>query len=99
MKTVTVDNGKEFAAHEQVSTKLACPVYFARPYHSWERGSNENTNGLIRKYFPKGTDFAQAGEERIQEVEDKLNLRPRKPLGYRAPIKVLEQPLPRQSAA
>lgn len=97
--SITVDNGKEFAAHEQVSAKLACPVYFARPYHSWERGSNENTNGLIREYFPKGTDFAQVSEERIQEIEDKLNLRPRKRLGYRAPIEVLEQSLQRRRAA
>ncbi|OOC11519.1 IS30 family transposase, partial [Thioalkalivibrio halophilus] len=87
------------AAHEQVSAKLACPVYFARPYHSWERGSNENTNGLIREYFPKGTDFAHVSEERIQEIEDKLNLRPRKRLGYRAPIEVLEQSLSRRRAA
>lgn len=56
VKSIAVDNGKAFAAHEQVSATLACPVYFARAYHSWERGSNENPNGLIREHFPKGTD-------------------------------------------
>ena len=99
VKSITFDNGKEFAAHEQVAAKLECPVYFARPYHSWERGTNENTNGLIREYFPKGTDFAQVSEEQIQEVEDRLNLRPRKRLGYRAPIEVLMSSLQRQRAA
>ncbi|MBK1693086.1 IS30 family transposase [Ectothiorhodospira mobilis] len=99
VKSIIFDNGKEFAAHEQVTAKLECPVYFARPYHSWERGTNENTNGLIREYFPKGTDFAQVSEEQIQEVEDRLNLRPRKRLGYRAPIEVLVGSLQRQRAA
>ena len=63
-------------------------VYVARPYHSWERGANENMNGLIRQYFPKGTDFDQVTDEEIAEVERKLNLRPKKCLSYRAPLEV-----------
>lgn len=89
VKTVTFDNGKEFSYHDRVATALSCKVYFARPYHSWERGTNENTNGLIRQYFPKGTNFDEVTEEDIQAVENKLNLRPRKRLKYRAPIEVL----------
>ena len=89
VKTVTFDNGKEFAYHERVSKALFCKVYFARPYHSWERGTNENTNGLIRQYFPKGTNFDGVTEKEIQAVEDKLNLRPRKRLKYQAPIDVI----------
>jgi len=88
VKTITFDNGKEFAYHGQIAEALKCDVYFARPYHSWERGTNENTNGLIRQYFPKGSDFDQATDEEIAEVERKLNMRPRKRLGYQAPIEV-----------
>ena len=86
VKTITLDNGKEFAAHEQFAEALACKVYFARPYHSWERGTNENTNGLIRQYFPKGTDFDSVTDEEIEAVEWKLNKRPRKRLLYKAPL-------------
>jgi len=96
--TITFDNGKEFAYHRQVAEALNCEVYFARPYHSWERGTNENMNGLIRQYFPKGTDFDQVTDEEIAAVERKLNLRPRKRLGYRAPIEVFCDGL-RQNAA
>ena len=88
VKTITFDNGKEFAYHARIAEALDCKVYFARPYHSWERGANENMNGLIRQYFPKGTDFDQVTDEEIAEVERKLNLRPRKCLGYQAPIEV-----------
>jgi len=89
VRTITFDNGKEFARHERVAEQLSCKVYFARPYHSWERGTNENTNGLIRQYFPKGTDFDEVSEDEIQAVEDKLNIRPRKRLNYQTPIEVL----------
>ena len=89
--TVTVDNGKEFAHHKAVTEETSCPVYFARPYHSWERGANENVNGLIRQYFPKGTNFDLITEEQIKEVQDRLNLRPRKRLGFKAPIEFVEQ--------
>ena len=88
VKTITFDNGKEFAYHSRVAEALDCKVYFARPYHSWERGANENMNGLIRQYFPKGIDFDQVADEEIAEVERKLNLRPRKCLRYQAPIEV-----------
>ena len=88
VKTLTFDNGKEFAYHRQIAKALACEVYFARPYHSWERGTNENMNGLIWQYFPKGTDFDQVTDDEIAAVERKLNMRPRKRLGYRAPIEV-----------
>ena len=88
VETITFDNGKEFAYHARVAEALDCKVYFARPYHSWERGANENMNGLIRQYFPKGTNFDQVTDEEIAEVERKLNMRPRKCLGYQAPIEV-----------
>ena len=87
-KSLTVDNGGENAGHQQITEILGLVVYFAHPYHSWERGTNENTNGLIRYYFPKGTDFATIPDERIKEVEEKLNTRPRKRLGYKTPQEV-----------
>jgi len=83
--SVTTDNGKEFAQHEKVSEMLDTKFYFAQPYHSWERGLNENTNGLVRQYFPKGCDFTKLTQEQVLEVENKLNNRPRKTLGYRTP--------------
>jgi len=83
--TVTLDNGKEFAQHERIAEKLGLDVYFAHPYSSWERGINENTNGLLRRYFPKGTDFMALGEEEIQAAVYKLNHRPRKTRGYKTP--------------
>jgi IS30 family transposase len=89
--TVTLDNGREFSHHEQLSAALGCKIYFARPYHSWERGANENVNGLIRQYFPKGTNFNEVTEEQIQAVEQAINLRPRKRLGYKAPIEFIDQ--------
>ena len=91
IKTITADNGKEFAGHEKVAEYLGIDYYFAHPYHSWERGSNENLNGLIRQYFPKGSDFSMISEERIKEVEFKLNTRPRKRFGYENPIFVMNQ--------
>jgi len=83
--TITTDNGKEFALHEEIGKNLECGVYFAHPYSSWERGLNENTNGLVRQYFPKRTDFQFVTENDIILVEDKLNARPRKTLGYQTP--------------
>lgn len=82
LHTITADNGKEFARHKEIAQKLVVQFYFARPYHSWERGANENTNGLIRQYIPKGKDFSTLTDEFIREVEWKLNNRPRKSLGY-----------------
>ncbi len=86
--TITYDNGKEFSGHKKIAEILGCDVYFAKPYHSWQRGLNEHTNGLVRQYFPKGTDFTTLTHEQIQEVEDRLNHRPRKSLGYRTPYEV-----------
>ena len=83
--TVTCDNGSEFARHLSLSFSLKAQFFFAHPYASWERGLNENTNGLVRQYFPKGTDFTTITDEEIQAVMDKLNTRPRKALGYRTP--------------
>jgi len=85
VQTSTSDNGREFANHEQIAIRLETSFYFAHPYHSWERGLNENTNGLVRQYFPKKMAFAAITDEQIQAVEDKLNNRPRKTLGYRTP--------------
>jgi IS30 family transposase len=86
--TLTSDNGKEFAGHAEISEKLNSEFYFCTPYHSWERGLNENTNGLVRQYFPKGTDFAKLTETDVQRVEDLLNNRPRKALNYHSPNEV-----------
>lgn len=86
--TITVDNGKEFAHHEKVASALNVDVYFARPYSSWERGLNENTNGLVRQYIPKGSSFDGVTDEKIRWIEDRLNNRPRKSLGYLTPNQV-----------
>ncbi len=86
--TMTSDNGKEFADHQGISKDLGADFYFAHPYASWERGLNENTNGLVRQYFPKGTDFLEIEPWEIQWVEDRINNRPRKRLGYATPNEV-----------
>ena len=86
--TITVDNGKEFCEHELIAAGLQARIYFAHPYASWERGLNENTNGLVRQYFPKKYDFARITDKDLQQVEDLLNNRPRKTLGYRTPNEV-----------
>jgi len=85
IKTITFDNGLEFAEHRRIARALDAKVYFAHPYSSWERGTNENTNGLIRQYFPKGTDFNKITTEEIQHVMDRLNQRPRKTRGGKSP--------------
>lgn len=86
--TITFDNGKEFAGHETIAAHLQAAVYFAHPYHSWERGLNENTNGLIRQYHPKKTNFKLVSHEEVAWMQYKLNHRPRKCLGYRTPHEV-----------
>jgi len=83
--TITSDNGREFAGHAEIAEALCAEFYFAHPYHSWERGLNENTNGLVRQYFPKGSDFSAITDERVQAVARRLNERPRKTLGYQTP--------------
>lgn len=86
--TITSDNGKEFARHEAIASALDADFYFAHPYASWERGLNENTNGLIRQYFPKDCDFTTITDKDIQHAMDKLNNRPRKCLGMKTPNQV-----------
>ena len=85
VKTITADNGKEFAGHEVVARKIKADYYFAHPYRSCERGLNENTNGLIRQYFPKGMDFRNVNRKELKGTMKKLNSRPRKTLGYKTP--------------
>jgi IS30 family transposase len=92
-KTVTLDNGKEFAEHERLAAEAALKVYFADVYCAWQRGTNENTNGLIRQFFPKGTDLARIPEHRFTKVQQLLNDRPRKRLGYRTPSEILSSRL------
>lgn len=86
--TITYDNGKEFAQHEAVAETLECDHYFAKPYHSWERGQNENANGLLRQYFPKAMNLLEATQQQVLEAVHKLNTRPRKCLGFRTPVEV-----------
>jgi len=88
VETLTFDNGKEFAYHYLIDMLLGCRSYFAHPYHSWERGLNENTNGLIRQYFPKKTDFALITDKDVCKVQDLLNSRPRKTLDYQTPNEI-----------
>jgi IS30 family transposase len=86
--TITADNGKEFAGHEKIKAALNADVYFAHPYSSWERGLNENTNGLIRQYFTKGSSFENITDKDVDDVMEKLNHRPRKTLKYKTPHSV-----------
>ncbi len=86
--TLTVDNGKEFASHESVAETLQIKVYFADPYSAWQRGLNENTNGLIRQYVPKGSDVRTLTDEQVQHIMYRLNNRPRKSLGFLTPNEV-----------
>lgn len=88
-RSVTFDNGKEFAEHRQLTRRLGIDVFFADPYASWQRGTNENTNGLIRQFFPKGTDFSRISHPAVARVEQSLNERPRRRLGYRTPAEIL----------
>ena len=93
IKTATYDNGKEFSYHEMLNEMLGIDSYFARPYHSWERGLNENTNGLIRQYFPKRSDFRELTPDDVLKVQNLLNSRPRKTLDYATPNDIfLAQP-------
>ena len=86
--TLTADNGREFATHQQIAQELEAGFYFARPYHSWERGTNENTNGLVRQYVPKKCSLDNIGAEQLRFVMERLNHRPRKCLDYKTPYEV-----------
>ena len=87
-KTLTLDNGSENANFKQLETELDMPTYFAKPYASWERGTNENSNGLLRRYFPKGTDFLKLTDGALEKAVEILNHRPRKCLNYRSAFEV-----------
>jgi len=90
-KSLTLDNDISFSKHKELSLMLGCPIFFCHPYHSWEKGGVENTNGLIRQYVKKGTDISKYSVKYIKEVESKLQNRPRKCLGFKTPIEVMEQ--------
>lgn len=91
VKTITFDNGKEFTEHKDISTALECDVYFAKPYSSWQRGQNENANGLLRQYFPKGIELIDIKLKEVFQAVHKLNSRPRKCLGYKTPYEVFKE--------
>lgn len=91
LRTITLDNGKEFAEHKRLTDRLGTDVYFAQPYASWQRGLNENTNGLLRQFFPKGTDFSRISRRQVARAEQLLNERPRKCLGYRTPSEIFNK--------
>ncbi|MBY0483778.1 MAG: IS30 family transposase [Nitrosomonas sp.] len=86
--TMTFGNGKEFAEHKTIAAELDVDVYFVHPYHSWERGLNENSNGLLRQYFPKEMELIGVTQEQVQWAVDRLNHRPRQVLGFRTPFEV-----------
>jgi IS30 family transposase len=90
-QTLTVDNGKEFSQFKELESKTGLKVYFADPYAAWQRGTNENTNGLLRHYFPKGIDFQKVSEEDLDLIIKKVNHRPRKCLDYQTPHEVFYQ--------
>jgi transposase, IS30 family len=92
-RSVTFDNGKEFAEHGQLARTLDWETYFALPYRSWQRGTNENTNGLLRQFFPKRTDFTRISHQEVARVENLINERPRRRLDYRTPTEVLAKRL------
>jgi IS30 family transposase len=86
--TITSDNGREFAQHQSIAQHLKAAFYFAHPYASWERGLNENTNGLVRQYFPKKSDFSKITDRQLKNAVERLNNRPRKTLGYKTPNEI-----------
>jgi IS30 family transposase len=91
LKTMTYDNGPEFCYHEKVNEELKMQSYFCKPYHAWEKGTVENINGLIRRFFPKGTNFDNITDEQIQYVENWINNRPMKILGFKSPNEKLSE--------
>lgn len=96
IKSLTVDNGNEFALHKEISHGIKAAVYFANAYSPWERGLNENTNGLIRRYYPKGTDFNRIPDYELAKTQKLLNNRPRKMLGFRSPAEVFTEEVLKQ---
>lgn len=90
VKTITFDNGTEFARHEDIAKQLPADIYFAKPYASYQRGTNENTNGLLRRYLPKGTSFKDLTQQQLDQIVEEMNNRPRKCLQYRTTNEVLD---------
>jgi IS30 family transposase len=88
-RSVTFDNGSEFTEHRRLTDTLNLVIYFAEPYKAWQRGANENANGLLRQYFPKGTDFKRVSPREVARVEQLLNQRPRRRLKYQTPLEVI----------
>ena len=88
--TITVDNGKEFALHQNIAKSLKCDIFFAKPYAAWQKGLVEHTNGLIRDYFPKNTNFLTTSKQEIKNVQNQLNRRPRKVLNFKSPIEIFK---------
>ncbi len=99
VSSITFDNGHEFAEHEQMEESLKAKIYFADPYCAWQRGLNEQVNGLLRQYFPKGKSLADVSEEELNRAMNLLNHRPRKKLGYRTPFEVLNKSAKRRGVA
>ena len=91
VETITFDNGKEFSLHKEIAMDIECDTYFAKPYHSWERGQNENANGLLRQYFPKSMELLDVTAQQVLSAVDKLNNRPRKCLNFQTPYEVFEK--------
>jgi IS30 family transposase len=98
LKSMTYDNGMEMANHQWLSKNTGMDIYFANPYSSWERGTNENTNGLIRRFFPKGTDFNKITIEQLKQAQFALNNRPRKILGYKTPNEIMNHEINKNAA-
>lgn len=85
VKTITFDRGKEFSGYLKIEEKLECKTYFCDPYCAWQKGTNENTNGLLREYYPKGMDLSKVNEEELELVQSRLNNRPRKCINFKTP--------------
>lgn len=91
VKTITCDRGKEFARYKEIEDKLSCDMYFADPYCAWQKGTNENSNGLLREYYPKGMDLSLVNEDEVEQVLNKLNNRPRKCIEFNTPLEIINE--------